>query len=106
MSLVTVCMYVSKKLLLVFIFRCKISAILRYECLIIFLIVRNCSTFVGELYHTCRRIIVQLWVDYKMLVRLCISNEFTSRAVSLMYVITMTQPVVWKQPKSSERPVN
>ena len=50
---------------------------------------KNCSTFVGKLYHTCRWIIVQLWADYKTLVSPGISSEFTSRTVSLMYVITM-----------------
>ena len=52
------------------------------------LIEENCSTFVGELYHICRQIIVQLWVDYKTLVGVGIS---TSHVVSLMFVISMTQ---------------
>ena len=56
-----------------------------------FLIEKNCSTFVGELYHICRQIIVQLWADYEMLLGVGISSEFTSCAVSLMCIITMTQ---------------
>ena len=58
------------------------------------LIEKSCSTFVGELYHTCGRVISHLWADYKTLVGVCISSEFTSRAVSLMCVITMTQVIV------------
>ena len=58
-----------------------------------FLIEKNCSTFVVELYHTCRQIIVQLRVDYKTLVGEGISSEFISRAMSLMCVITMTQTI-------------
>ena len=59
-----------------------------------FLIEKNYSTFVGELYHTCRQIIVQLWADYKTLVGVGISSEFTSHVVSLMCVITMTQTYI------------
>ena len=48
-------------------FNCKISLISKNECWY-FLIEKNCSTFVGELYHTCGQIIAQLWADYKTLV--------------------------------------
>ena len=58
-----------------------------------FLIEKNYSTFVGELYHTCKQIIVQLWVDYKTLVGVAISSEFKSHAVSLMCVIATTQHI-------------
>ena len=82
MSLVTVCMYVSATCV-----HCKISLISTNDNI---LIEKSCSTFVGELYHTCGRVISHLWADYKTLVGVCISSEFTSRAVSLMCVITMT----------------
>ena len=54
MSLVTVCMYVSKKIATCF--HCKIS---RNDNI---LMEKSCSTFVGELYRACGRIIKRLWV--------------------------------------------
>ena len=46
---------------------------------------KNCSTFVGELYHTCSQIIVQLWADYKTIVGVCISTERGLWCASLLW---------------------
>ena len=85
-SLVTVCMFVSKNCYLFALYNFIDFKKWMFEWL-----KKNFSTFVGKLYHTCRQIFVQLWVNYKTLEGVGISSEFTSRAVSLMCVITMTQ---------------